>query len=68
MYSATNQVFAAKFVLSAARIRCSLPNCVFTSESGIRCRIVLFVVDQVFTIEFVLSIVNQVFAAELCIP
>jgi hypothetical protein len=36
------------------RIRCSLSSCVFRSESGVHCR-------------FVLSVANQVFATELCI-
>jgi hypothetical protein len=37
------------------RIKCSLPNCVVRSESGLHCRIVL-------------SVANRVFTAELCCP
>jgi hypothetical protein len=74
--SVVNQVFAAEFVLSAAnqvfpaelccpqRIRCSLLNCVFHSESGVRCRIVYSAGNQVFIAESVLSAANQVFTAE----
>jgi hypothetical protein len=77
--SVVNQVFAAEFVLSAAnqvfaaelccpqRIRCSLLNCVFHSESGVRCRIVYSMANQEFIAKFMLSAANQVFATELCI-
>jgi hypothetical protein len=80
VYSTENQVFVAEFVLFVVnqvfalelcilqRIRCSLSNCVFRSESGVRCWIVLSVENQVFPAEFMLSAVNQVFAAELCCP
>ena len=80
VYSTANQVFVAEFVLFVVnqvfalelcilqRIRCSLSNCVFRSESGVRCWIVLSVENQVFPAEFMLSAVNQVFAAELCCP
>jgi len=67
---APNQVFATEFLLSAAnqvfaaelccpqRIRCSLLNCVFHSESGVRCRIVYSAGNQVFAVESVLSAAN----------
>jgi len=76
--SATNQVFAAKFVWCTENqvfiakiccpqwIRCSLPNCVVRSVSGFRCQIMLSASIQVFAAEFVWSAANQVFAAELC--
>jgi hypothetical protein len=47
------------------RIKCSLPNCVVRSESGLHCRIVLSGANLVFAAEFGLSIANPVFAAEL---
>jgi hypothetical protein len=49
----------------AHRIKCSLPNCVVRSESGLRCRIVLSAANLVFAAEFVLFATNSVFAAEL---
>jgi len=76
VYSTANQVFIAEFMLSIVnqvfalelcilqRIRCLLSNCVFRSESGVRCWIVLSVKNQVFIAEFMLSTVNQVFSAE----
>ena len=79
VYFTVNQVFSAEFCcrkrirfsllnLCCPRgIRCSLPNCVLHSKSGVHCRIVLFAVNQVFATKFVLSAVNQVFASELCI-
>ena len=80
MYSIANQVFAAE-LCCWQRIRCSLLNCGFPSESGFCCRIVLsaaiqvFAVEimwstanQVFATEIVLSAVNQVFHVELCCP
>jgi len=79
VYFAANQVFSAEFycpqrirflllnLCCPQQIRCSLPNGVFCSESGVCCRIVLSAVNQVFAAEFVLSAGNQVLAAELCI-
>jgi hypothetical protein len=66
VYSAGNLVFAVE-LCCPQRIRCSLPNFVFCSESGVRCQIMLSAVNQVFTAKFVLSVVNQLLVAELFI-
>jgi hypothetical protein len=75
-----NKVFAAE-LCCPQRIKCSLPNyvfrsesgvryrtCVVRSESGVRCQIMYSTANQVFAAEFVLSVANQVFSAELCCP
>jgi hypothetical protein len=87
VFVATNYVvysestFAAEYMLSVARIRCSLPNCVFHSESGVPyqicvvssescvpCRICVVSSESGVRCRIVLSVANQVFAVELCIP
>jgi len=87
VFVATNYVvysestFAAEYMLSVVRIRCSLPNCVFHSESGVPyqicvvssescvpCRICVVSSESGVRCRIVLSVANQVFAVELCIP
>ena len=46
------------------RIRCSLPNCVFHSESAFAAESMSSAANQVFAAESMLSTANQVFAAE----
>jgi len=61
--SAANQGFDAQ-LCCPQRMSGSLSNCVVRSESGVRCRVVLSLVNSMFAAELVLSAANQVFTAE----
>ena len=70
VWSEANEGFAAQFVLSTGnqgfaaelcspqRIRCSLPNFVVRSNSGVRYLIYMVARNLVFAAEFVLSVAN----------
>jgi hypothetical protein len=65
--STANQVFAVELCIPQW-IRCSLSNCVFCRESGVRCRICVVRSELSFCCRILSSAANQVSLPNLCCP
>ena len=65
--STANQVFAVELCIPQW-IRCSLSNCVFCKESGVRCRICVVRSELSFCCWILSSAANQVSLPNLCCP